>query len=235
MRLIDLEDGTIWGILNSSTFWAAFAAIATLATAIVTAIYTFFTGKMVKGELGPKIYIKGDAKDSGNSYDKLVNDDIGFCYEFEELGFVSDSAKKKLIINLVNNGNSPATNIELKYSIILYKHLVELEEDSKIIDIDSKELVEYKIVNRTSTFDYLPPSDNVEIEVMYMDLFPYVKLQANSLTCNEQKFITKDTIIFDYHHPAFEVMWDSNDVRMSLGQRWVVQEEETEESALAKV
>ncbi|WHY79025.1 hypothetical protein QNH20_07815 [Neobacillus sp. WH10] len=211
-----------------ATFWTALAAIASLVTALVTARYTFYTGKMVKGELGPKLFVKGEAIDSGSSYDKEVNNDIGLSCEFREIGFVSDSANKKLMINLVNNGKSPATNIEFKYTIILYKHDVKLEKESKLIDIDSKKLVEYKTVHRTSNFDYLPPNDKVEIEVMYMDLLPFVKLQANSLTSNEEKFINKDTNFLEYRHPVFEVMGDSSDFRMSLGQQWVGLTEETD-------
>lgn len=69
-----------------ATFWAALAAIAAFVTATVTAISTFYTGRKVKAELGPKIFIKTEVKNSENSYDKSVNEDIGLPKDHEEVG-----------------------------------------------------------------------------------------------------------------------------------------------------
>jgi hypothetical protein len=206
-----------------ATFWTAFAAIATLATAIVTSIYTFYTGKMVKGELGPKLYVKGQVLKSYSDYDKSVNADIGFPSDYEKLGFVCNNAKVKWVLKIVNNGKSPASNIILKYSLILYKHHVEFNEQG-LPDDEKVKLVVHKVVERVILVDYLPPNDENEQTVFFMDRFPFAKLQVNNLHCNEHKFITKNVNILDYFHPAFETIADSNDARALLGFQWAEKE-----------
>jgi hypothetical protein len=205
----------------SATFWAALAAIATLVTAIITAVYTFYTGRMVKGELGPKLFIKSEVKDTGNNYDRSVNEGIGLPDDYKKIGFVSELADKMIIVKLINNGVAPATNIKLKYTIILYKHYVEFEPNSRLIDIDTAKLIEYKKITRTILVDYLPPNDQIEKPVMFIDYFPFVKVQVNLLKSDSSKFIKKEAIILDYHHPSYETIADSNDMRFLFGGKWM--------------
>lgn len=121
--------------------WTILATAGSLATAVVTAIYTFYTARMVKGELGPKVYIEVEAKDSTVEYDNSINQDIGLPEYYKKVGFVSELANRKIVFKVNNNGITPATNIKLKYTIHLYKHQVKIEEHTGIIDQHNTKLI----------------------------------------------------------------------------------------------
>jgi hypothetical protein len=216
-----------------ATFWTAFAALATLATAIITSIYTFYTGKMVKGELGPKLHVKARVLESFNEYDKKVNEDIGFPEDFKKLGFVSDIADRKWVVRIVNNGKSPATNIVLKYTLVLYKHRVQLNSDG-FPNEENAWLGIYKEINRIMVVEYLPPDDVFEQTVLYMDRFPRVDFKINKLYCDGHDFISKDVTVLRQSHPAFEVIGDSDDARRLLGIQWAENEKDTKVGASSR-
>ena len=151
----------MWNFIqNNASFW-------TFLTALFTLIYTFYTGRMVKKELGPKLYVKGQEVNIKGEYDKGLMIDIGLMEDFKRKGFSEERADIKYIMNIYNNGNFPANDINLKYKIYIYKY-INIWENGVIVDT---KIVVDKTINRKKKVEYLPPSDSLQIPVMYMDLF----------------------------------------------------------------
>lgn len=181
-------------------------------------VYTGFTGELVVADFKPKLYVVGKLLDCGHTWDKSVMLDVlegGTSTSLKGPGFVYKSADKKWVLEVHNNGNSPATDIEVLYSVIAYKHEIVFGIDEA--DIKDYYPVKCAIKKETIRIDYIPPHSNQTFTVFFMDKFPKADLTIELLKCDGRSFITKPTRIATYFNQEFDCIEDSPHLRKMVG------------------
>lgn len=201
------------------TFWVPlFNLAATILLMSTTIVYTFFTGRLVKSEYGPKLYVYLDIVDSTTEWNKEIMLDYG-CINGPIVGegFTNKDTKdeKKFDLVVVNNGKAPATNVKIKYKITAFKNEI-------VYGIDSAEILSYSPVvhievEKEINLSYLPPGIKKHYTVFYMATFPNAQLEVESLECAEDKFIKKMTLISDYYNAEFDKLEDNPHLYRLLG------------------
>ena len=154
-------------------------------------------------------------KDTPNEYDKSLNSEIDVI-DFNKKGFPEIRHDTKLwSFKVFNNGDLPATNVKVEYSIVIMRAEFELLNK---IDVENLRFVPHKTINRTVTYDYIAPNSEKIEEVCFLTgAFPYANLIVTKLEASERKFITNKILIQTYQHPDFLAIQDSHHDRMLLG------------------
>ena len=117
---------------------------------------------------------------------------------------------------VVNNGDLPAVNVKMKYSIIIKKAVFDYGIDEA--DIINEHFIEYKTIVRNALFIYIPARSEVVEEVLYLTGdFCYADLILHKLKSDERTFINNSIKIDVYEHPDFSEIADSHHLRKVLG------------------
>ena len=204
---------------NLNIMFTAVNATLGLLSFLTLIVYTGFAGELVVADFKPKLYVIGKISDSGGTWDRSVMKDIleegSSIISLKGEGFVYESARKKWDLEVHNNGNSPATNIEITYIVTAYKNEIVFGIDK--CDIKDYYSVKYGSKKETIKIDYLPPNSSQAITVFFMDKFPKADLTIELLKCDDRIFIGKPTRISTYHNKGFDYLNGSNDLRLMLG------------------
>jgi hypothetical protein len=197
-----------------NTFVTLCNVILTLCLLITTIIYTRLTGKLVASEFGPKLYVLGKIEEAENKWDKSIMKEFGSIL-LKEQGLVYKDSDKKWEFEVANNGNGVATNIDVIYKIVAYKHEIDLDEKTNSIN-NFRPLV-FKESTKTIHIDYLPPGKSVTFTIFYMGTFPKVDLIVSKLTSDQKNFINKPVTVSKYFNDEFNYIVDSFHLRKLLG------------------
>lgn len=184
---------------------------------VLTAIYVCLTRKLVFSQFGPKLYVVGEIieiEKGISSWDKSLMSDFN-PEKIKGKGFVYKSANKKWNLKIYNNGNRPAANIKLNYTIKTYKHDIKFGIDEA--DILDYTPVDYKSVSKKLEIDYLPPNTNESYTIFFMSTFPKADLLINLLKCDGGTFIEKEVRVSKYFNEEFEYIKDSPHLKKLLG------------------
>lgn len=195
------------GYFQNASLWAAI-------TAIITLVYTIYTGRMVKGELGPKVYVKTKISDSKYSYDKEVMGDIGERDDFRKRGFSGVFLDKKCELTVINNGKYPAFDVEIGYNIQIFQYKYAFDKEDNLLDT---KLVHFKTVRRLKKIDYLPPEGEMKFTVMFMNNLPKVVIEISELHSKGHKFIKKLVNVLTYNNSNYFDIEDADDGRRLIG------------------
>ncbi len=203
---------------NLNVILTAVNATLALLSLLTLIVYTGFTGELVFADFKPKLYTVGKLLDCGNIWDKSIMWDVleeGSPTTLSGLGFVYKSANKKWDLEVYNNGNSPATNIQVTYTVNAYKHEV-------VFGVDKAEIqdfypVIYATKKNTIKIDYIPPHSSQTFTIFFMDKFPKADLTIELLKCDERVFINKPTRIATYFNDEFNHLVDNPHLLRLLG------------------
>ncbi|OLP64727.1 hypothetical protein BACPU_23170 [Bacillus pumilus] len=191
------------------------ADIVLVIISIVNLLFVYFAYKLTKKDVNPKLFVTPILRDT-EEYDKTVNHEL-LEMNFNQKGFPEIPHNLQLWqVKICNNGDLPATNVVIEYSITIKK--AEFDFGLDAADVYNERFVDFHSISRTKKFDYLPPNFEKVINVLYLDgKFPYADLKINKMTSNELTFI-KDKILIDtYEHPEFQKLEDSHHHRQMLG------------------
>ena len=120
------------------------------------------------------------------------------------------------VLKIKNNGDLPATDIEVMYSLVIDKAEIEFGVDAA--DIISHRFQEYTRITKTIKYDYLPPNGETHDIIIYLQgEFSSAKLKVDYLLSKERNFIDKEITLINYKHPMFDIISDSEDYRKLLG------------------
>ena len=195
-----------------------YITVATFFIVAITAYATLkssrFAGELVKAEFGPKLYINTVQQES-DKWDKSILVDVFPGGEFVKGEGFCPNSRYIWILKIVNNGQAPATDVEIDYSILCYINDIKYDEERVYVEGYSPKL--YKEVKRKINIDYIPPNGKYDKTIMYMSTFPYVELYAEKLKCHERSFITKRTKVIRYENPEFNRLIDSSHLHRLLG------------------
>jgi hypothetical protein len=188
----------------------------TVISAILNVYFVYLVYKLTQKDINPKLYITSTIKDAKYEYDKGVNlevDNIDFNKKgFPEIGH--DTLLWEL--QVINNGDLPATNVIVEYSIIIKR--AEFEYGIDKADVINERFIDFKTINKTIEFDYIAPQSEKKLKILYLTgVFPYADLKINKLTSKERKFIKNPLLIDTYEHPEFLVLSDSHHFRQMIG------------------
>ncbi len=195
-------------------------SLVTLVVATVTAAatiwYTKYTRDLVRAEFGPKIYVVVHLVES-NEWNKIIMSEFytaGELINVKAKGYCP-KANYKWILEIVNNGHAPATDVKLTFSLTAYYNEIVLESDGVgIKNFCPKEL---RNVEKEIVVEYLPPDSSHKETIMYMGTFPYVQCQIKQLKSSERSFISKLTKIAYFKHPEFDSLCDNAHLWRLLG------------------
>lgn len=188
--------------------------IVATATAISTIWYTKYTRDLVRAEFGPKLYINIKQVIAKNWNKNIMSDFYPEGVAIKGKGFTPPT-NYKWVMEVVNNGEAPATDVSVDYLITAYVNEIRFESDG--IGIEDFTPKVYKMVEKSLLVDYIPPGGKFEATIMYMGTFPLVKCTVKHLRCNEKSFISKITQVANYEHPEFNMLVDSPHLRRLLG------------------
>ncbi|KKK10306.1 MULTISPECIES: hypothetical protein [Bacillus] len=190
--------------------------ILTVIVSFINLVFVYFVYKLTKKDVNPKLYIIPVLKDAEGRFDKNVIHEL-VTMNFNQQGFPKIIHNNQLWqLKICNNGELPATNVVIEYSITIKKAEFDFGLDKA--DVINERFVDFKTISKTIKFDYLPPNFEKVVDVLYLDgKFPYADLKINKMTSNELIFIN-DTILMDtYEHPEFQKIEDSHHYRQMLG------------------
>jgi hypothetical protein len=205
-------------ITNFNTILTAINSTIALLTFFVLIVYTGFTGELITADFKPKLYVVGKIEDSGNLWDKSVMWDVledGSSNSLKGPGFVYISADKKWVLEVHNNGHSPAKNVEVSYTVTAYKHEIVFGIDRA--DIKDFYPVKYAEKKQTINIDYIPPNSSQTFTIFFMCQFPKADLTIEILKCDERLFIGKATRISTFFNEEFHHLVDSPHLLRMLG------------------
>ncbi|MEC1011718.1 hypothetical protein P9B39_15875 [Bacillus altitudinis] len=190
--------------------------ILTVIVSFINLVFVYFVYKLTKKDVNPKLYIIPVLKDAEGRFDKNVIHEL-VTMNFNQQGFPKIIHNNQLWqLKICNNGELPATNVVIEYSITIKKAEFDFGLDKA--DVINERFVDFKTISKTIKFDYLPPNFEKVVDVLYLNgKFPYADLKINKMTSNELIFIN-DTILMDtYEHPEFQKIEDSHHYRQMLG------------------
>ena len=133
--------------------------ILTVLLVTVTAIYTYITYRTLLSFKNPILFLRTYLIDTKYEWDKWLMRDLDPIQE-QIRGLSKISIDKKIKFKIINNGNSPAYDINLEYKIVTYKNVFEFGIDEA--DVKSHKSVFYKESLRKEKFNYLAPKDEIE-------------------------------------------------------------------------
>ncbi len=188
--------------------------ILTVLLVTVTAIYTYITYRTLLSFKNPILFLRTYLIDTKYEWDKWLMRDLDPIQE-QIRGLSKISIDKKIKFKIINNGNSPAYDINLEYKIVTYKNVFEFGIDEA--DVKSHKSVFYKESLRKEKFNYLAPKDEIELDIVFTSNFPKIKIFVTELKSKEVKSIKKQTLIFEYDNRDFIELEDSIDYRNMLG------------------
>lgn len=178
----------------------------TLILAITTVTYTVFTGSLVKSEFGPKLYVVDNINET-HEWDKILMKDFGEVLITNEMGLLNKSSFKKWEIEVHNNGQGVATDVEISYAVTAYKY--EFEFGMNRSEIKSRKSIVHNKSKKILKIDYLPPNGKKIYTVFYMGSFPEADLTISLLKSNEKKFIKEELKLGSYLSDELEYISDS--------------------------
>lgn len=163
------------------------------------------------------IEIYGDREcDFSRAFNK-AQDELGTRRGFPTISLLRKYNYKKVwIIELLNDGGFASTNIRLDYSVIVRRTELEFGIDES--DVISDRLVDFYTYNHEIEIPYLGGNQVQRLPILIYDgEFPEADLVINSLTCDENKFITKPVKVDTIKHPDFDWLEDSPHLRKMWG------------------
>lgn len=217
--------GYILGFIDKIDFSAVSSVISAIGT-VVSAYFVKLTYNVYKKSLDVKLYPVSVVKfDHDNKWDSryLLKhreklNEINFGSQgFPTSKFLHDEQKWDLFI--YNNGDLAATNIVIKYKIVIYKHEIKYGVDSA--DVTNANLVVATFYETEERLDYLAPNTKYQVPLIYLEgKFPQAKLEILELKCNENIIIKEPICIYTYEHPGANELADSPDYRKFVGTIW---------------
>lgn len=196
-----------------------FSEICTLIISIINIYIAYLVYELTKKDINPKLYVSSEILSSKKTekFGKFANTAIILNQEdYQKKGFPESQHEPHLWqLSIHNNGNLPATNVKIEYSVIIKRAIYDFHEDriagSPIID-------KYKTIPLKAYFDYIPPDGQVSINITYLEgYFLYADLIINSLQSNEGKFISQLINLKTYKHPHLNTIGDPDDSRKLYG------------------
>lgn len=194
-----------------------------LMTLLISAINIWIAYRIyefTKKDINPKLYIDSEILNSEDTetagYSIIINTTLD-KEDFNKKGFPEIQHDPLLWqLKIFNNGELPATNVFVEYSISIKR--AEFDYGIDEADIINQRFNNYKTVHKIIKFDYIPPESKKVINIMYLyGYFPYADLKINKLKSDERSFINQPTHIHTYEHPVFWRIEDSNHSRKMLG------------------
>lgn len=208
------------GILNVIST-DLFMNMVTLVVSVGNIFIAYRVYQFTKKDINPKLYVESKILGHENKirqYSRfgMLNEDL-MGIDFNRKGFPEIEHDSLLWqLEIVNNGDLPATNIVVDYSIIIKKKVFDYGQDE--LDIINERYVDFKTLNRTIKYDYIPPGTRKMNSLMYLKgEFPSADLKINSIYSSELKFIDDSFLLDTYEHPDFNRLQDSNHARKMLG------------------
>ncbi|WP_438312429.1 hypothetical protein [Sporosarcina sp. FA9] len=193
-------------------------SILEIVISFVNIILAFFVFKLSKKNMNAKLYINSYIRKLGEN--EFVPDwgiSLHRDIDFNQKGFPEiphDESAWEL--EICNNGDLPATDIFLEYSLTIKKWDFEFGIDEA--DVINERLFDYKTVNKDIKIDYLAPGGKKVIQIASLSgEFPEADLRVEKLISLEGKFIKKSVIIESYTHPEFFKIADSHHHRQMIG------------------
>ncbi|MFF2287297.1 hypothetical protein [Peribacillus butanolivorans] len=188
----------------------------TVITAILNVIFVFLVYKLTQKDINPKLYVSTSIEDAKNKYDKGVNAEVDNI-DFNKKGFPEIGHDTQLWqLKVFNNGDLPATNVIVEYSITIKK--AEFEYGIDKADVINERFLDFKTINKTIKFDYIAPHSEKIEKILYLKGdFPYADLKISTLISKERKFIENPILLQTYEHPEFLVLEDSHHARQMIG------------------
>lgn len=182
---------------------------------IINLVFVYLIYRLTKKDLNPKLYVESGFEDT-DEYSKDINSKLEDI-DFNQPGFPEISHQnKRWYIRLINNGDLPATNVILDYSLLIKKTEFEFGIDKA--DVINDRFVNFTRLSETFNYDYIPPGGVIEETILYLTGdFPCADLVIDRLKSTERVFIGKDTLLKKYEHPEFQMLEDSHHLRQMLG------------------
>lgn len=197
-----------------------FMNIMTLIISAVNIFIAFRVYQYTKRDVNPKLYVDSKIltnKESSKIYTGgIINEEL-INENFDKKGFPEIQHDRMLWqLKIANNGDHPATNVVVEYSIIIKRACFDYGIDEA--DILNLRFVDYKKLNRTIKFDYIPPSSEKYLNIISLyGEFPKADLIINKLISEEIEFITRPIDLNSYEHPDFNNLQDADHARKLLG------------------
>lgn len=182
---------------------------------MVTAISVLISYMMYLSQSSPSLYAIASEKKGSGVFTFNVMDDFIVSQNVNIHGLAMHEKDSSIELKIVNNGNFPATNIEVEYSVITYLNEVTFGVDQA--EIISYKTVELEKVDKSFKFDYIPPNGEREETIFITSKYPQADIQINKLKCSEGSFVRTNTNIYRYKDDRFEELSDSQDLLCLLG------------------
>ena len=182
---------------------------------IVTIISVLISHMVYLSQSSPSLYAIANEQEGSGIFTFTVMDDFIVSQNVNIHGLAIHEKDSSIELKIVNNGNYPATNIEVEYSIITYHNKITFGEDQA--DIVSYKPVKLEKVDKTLKFDYIPPNGAREETIFITSKYPQADIQINKLKCSEGSFVHRNTNIYRYQDDRFEYLSDNQDLLCLLG------------------
>lgn len=173
--------------------------------------------KVYSEEKKPKISLDYNIiKD--NKFDKcLVDEYLGWKSITEyDIGFNKSGESYNVYIKIKNNSKYPITNFVLTYELIMYKSIVEFENDDPL-DATSKGFEEFNRYNGKVEIDYIPPEREIEKWIFISYVIPKCKVNILGAKSKERKYFSKKFTLLEFDIFEYVPIGDSNKLRALLG------------------
>lgn len=174
--------------------------------------------KLNKKDHLPQLAVHVNQKRVGRFFDMSVNKET-LDFDFEQDGFpVEEESHEHLLWEMIvyNNSEIVATNIEIKYHIVIKK--MDFSYGIDEADIVDPHLVDFAVIDKHFSCEYLPPRGKVKVKVLYLTgKFPASDLYIDTFKCDKCKYITKKVKVSTYEHLGFEYIEDSLHMRRLYG------------------
>lgn len=188
---------------------------------VIAAVNVFLAGYVILltiKKMKPKLYVDSKIRKLNKNEEVFEVEMRPYhTIDFNQKGF-PDKNHESLIweFYIGNNSEIPATNIVVKYSLIIKKYEFEFGIDEA--DVINERVVDFKEVKSTILFDYIAPGSIKKVNVVSLEgAFPEADLKVISLTSKEDKYLNKEVIIESYLHPEFNQLQDSHHYRQMIG------------------
>ncbi|PFU64044.1 hypothetical protein [Priestia megaterium] len=193
----------------------------TAVTAILNILIVYYVFKLTKQDLNPKLYVESVIETDTIKTDEFTTtaDLISKLNtpEFKGKGFPEIGHPfYTWILTIKNNGDLPATEVQIKYSITVQKAEFEIGVDSA--DIINEKFIDFQTVSDTQEYDYIPPNGEIKIKLISLGGdYPYAHLKINKLKSKERTFINKTILLKTYEHSGWNNLADISDHRIMIG------------------
>ncbi|MDA2519991.1 hypothetical protein PDN73_30085 [Bacillus cereus] len=194
---------------------------------VISALFVFLTYKVYKKSLDTRLYVVSKIEKENND----INDFRYFLWhresfkglDFEGEGFPyidHHHEKQKWNLYIHNNGELPATNVELKYRITIFKNHINYGDD--LADVRDYSLEEYVFTDEVENIEYLPPGESYCVPLIFLEgKFPKATVEILDFRCDENKFIKNKSVIGSYEHPSRYALADGYDLLKFLGTDYI--------------